>query len=292
MTLTRPAKLLKFGTAFAITFAICWAVPHVFDDIPDFPLINTDRAHFRIINHYFQSPTPWIAMAGSSLTARLKEHYFERRDIRNLGLGGGSPLTGLTVLAETSWKRPAVVAVEINIMSRSVDRELVREFHQVDRPIATFASFRTLLALNQRRMDGPPPAFDPARCAGIFRSPPAQSLVNHDDTASIRIEYENPAVVDPIRNNVAALKALVKELETGGVKVYVFELPTLPALEATGYVQTTRSAVLEYFGPDRWLDLKYPADELRWDDAVHFDDRSAIILACSLERALNSKLRP
>jgi hypothetical protein len=292
MALTQPAWFLKFGTSFAITLAICWTVPRVFDDIPDFPLINTDRAHFRIIDHYFRSPTPRIALAGSSLTARLKEHYFERRDFRNLGLGGGSPLTGLTVLTETSWKRPAVVAVEINIMSRRVDQELVREFHQVDRPIATFVSFRTLLALNQRRMDGPPPAFDPARCADVFGSPPAQSLVNHDDTTLIKIEYENPVVADPIRNNVVALKALVTELETDGVKVYLFELPTLPALEATGYVQMTRSAVLEYFGPDRWLDLKYPGDELRWDDAVHFDDRSAIILACSLERALNSKLRP
>jgi hypothetical protein len=291
MTVTQPAWFFRFGTAFAVTFAICWAIPRIYDDIPDFPLINTSRPHFRIVNHYFQSPAPAIALAGSSLTARLKEQYFERRDIRNLGLGSGSPLTGLTVLAETKWKRPAVAAIETNIMSRGVDQELVREFHEVDHPITTFISFRTLLALNQRRMDGPPPAFDPARCENVFPTPPAQSLVNIDDTVSTRIEYENPAVDDRILKDVALLKALVKELETDGIKVYLFELPTLPALRSTRYVRTTRLALSENFGPERWLSLKYPTNELRWDDAIHFDERSAIILACALERALDLKLK-
>jgi hypothetical protein len=290
MIVTQPAWFLKFGAAFAVSFAICWAVPRIFDDIPDFPLINSRRPHDRIVNHYFGSATPVIALAGSSLTARLKEHYFERRDIRNLGLGGGSPLTGLTVLAETSWKRPAVIAIETNIMSRGVDQQLAREFHRVDHPITTFVSFRTLLALNQRWMDEPGPTFDPKRCVDVFRTPPAQSLISTDDTAPMRIEYDNPTVVDRIRNDVAVLSALVKELETDGIKVYLFELPTLQALESTRYVRTARSVLSERFGPERWLRLSYPVGEIRWDDAIHFDERSAIILACALERALNLKL--
>ena len=291
MTLTQPVWFIRFGAAFAVTFAICWAIPRVYDDVPDFPLINTERPHARILNHYFGSPTPAIALAGSSLTERLKERYFERRDIRNLGFGGGSPLTGLTVLTGTAWKRPATVAIETNIMSRGVDQNLVREFRMVDHPIATFASFRTLLALHQRRLDGPPPAFDPARCEGVFRTPPARSLLNTDDTVATRFEYDNPAVDDRIRKDVALLKSLAAELETKGIRVYLYELPTMPALESTRYVRTTRSALSARFGSDRWLDLKYPGGELRWDDAVHFDDRSAIILACALERALNAKLQ-
>ena len=291
MTLTQPAWFIRFGAAFAVTFAICWAIPRVYDDVPDFPLINTERPHARILNHYFGSPTPAIALAGSSLTERLKERYFERRDIRNLGFGGGSPLTGLTVLTGTAWKRPATVAIETNIMSRGVDQNLVREFRMVDHPIATFASFRTLLALHQRRLDGPPPAFDPVRCEGVFRTPPARSLLNTDDTVATRFEYDNPAVDDRIRKDVALLKSLAAELETKGIRVYLYELPTMPALESTRYVRTTRAALSAHFGSDHWLDLKYSAGELRWDDAVHFDDRSAIILACALERALNAKLQ-
>jgi hypothetical protein len=220
----------------------------------------------------------------------LKEHYFEPRDIRNLGLGGGSPLTGLTVLTDTKWKRPAVVAIETNLLSRGVDHDLVDEFHRVDRPLTTFASFRTLLALNQRRMDGPGPAFDAARCGNILRTPAAPSLINVNDVAPRRIEYDDPAIDELVRTDVRVLRTLIQDLEANGIKVYLFELPTLPALQSTRSVTAMRSAVSESLGPERWLDLKYPADELRWEDAVHFDDRSAIILACALEQALKLRL--
>jgi hypothetical protein len=138
---------IRFGAAFFIGLAVCWGIPRFLTDIPDFPLINPERHQFRIVNHYFQSPAPAIALVGSSLTERLKEHYFARRDIRNIGIGGGSALTALTLLADTTWKRPAVIAVETNIMSRGVDQEVVRAFQKVDDPIATFVSPRTLLAL-------------------------------------------------------------------------------------------------------------------------------------------------
>jgi hypothetical protein len=289
MNATQLVWFCKFGAMFAATLAICWATPHLFDDIPDFPLINTDRPHVRILNHYFQSPTPAIALAGSSLTERLKENYFERRDIRNIGLGGGSPLTGLTVLAETTWKRPSIIAIETNIMLRGVDQKLVREFHKVDRPVVVFAPLRALLALYQRALTAPPPAYQPKRCGTIFQVPAAQQLVNHDDTAMVRAEFEKPSLDDLIRNDVATLKALVERLEAERIKVYLYELPTLSAIEQTRYVRTMRSALASSFDSRRWLQLDYPAAEMRWDDTIHFDDRSAIILACALERALNSR---
>jgi len=289
MNATQPAWLCKFGAAFAVTLTICCATPRLIDDIPDFPLINADRPHVRILNHYFQSPTPAIALAGSSLTERLKENYFERRDIRNIGLGGGSPLTGLTVLAETTWKRPSIIAIETNIMLRGVDQELVRDFHQVDHPIIGFAPLRALLALYQTKLRAPSPAYEPRRCDTIFHVPAASRLVNNDDTAKVTLEFEDPGLDDRIRNDVATLKALVERLEAERIKVYLYELPTLSAIEQTRYVRTMRSALASSFDARRWLQLKYPAAEIRWDDAIHFDDRSAIIMACALERALNSK---
>ena len=278
---------IRFGAAFFIGLAVCWGIPRFLTDIPDFPLVNSERHEFGIVNHYFQSPAPVIALVGSSLTERLKEHYFARRDIRNIGIGGGSALTALTLLADTAWKRPAVIAVETNIMSRGVDQELVRAFQKVDHPIATFASPRTLLALYQRKRDGFPPAFDPARCENTSRMPPAESLIKVDDTAAAISEHDNPYFDARIRSDVATLKVLVEELETKGVKVFLYDLPTMPAMEPTRYAKMTRLALAESFSPDRWLELKYPPHEIRWDDAIHFDDRSAIILACALERALN-----
>jgi len=289
MNTTQPVWLCKFGAVFAATLAICWIVPRTFENIPTFPLINSERLHVRILNRYFQSPTSAIVLAGSSLTERLKENYFERRDIRNLGLGGGSPLTGLTVLAETTRKRPPVVAIETNIMLRGVDHELVREFRKVDQPIVAFAPLRSLLAFYQMRLDGPAPAFDPKRCEDVFRTPPSQSLIKIDDTASVTATFDNPVLDNQIQNDVATLKALVARLEAEGIKVYLYELPTLAALERTRYVRATRLALADAFDGARWLHLDYPAAEMRWDDAIHFNDRSAIILACALERALNSK---
>jgi hypothetical protein len=289
MSATQSVWFCKFGAAFAVTLAICCIVPRTFDNIPSFPLINSERGHVRILNHYFQSPTPTIALAGSSLTERLKENYFERRDIRNVGLGGGSPLTGLTVLAETTRKRPPIIAIETNIMLRGVDRELVREFHDVDQPIAAFAPLRSLLAFYQMRLDGPSPAFDPKRCEDVLRTPPSQSLIKMDDTASVTAVFDGSALDDQIQSDVATLKALVARLEAEGIKVYLYQLPTLAALERTRYVRTTRLALADAFDGARWLQLDYPAAEMRWDDSIHFNDRSAIILACSLERALNLK---
>jgi hypothetical protein len=289
MNATSSVWFCKFGTTLAVTLAICCIVPRMFDNIPTFPLVNSDRLHVRILNHYFQSPTPTIALAGSSLTERLKESYFERRDIRSVGLGGGSPLTGLTVLAETTRKRPPIIAIETNIMLRGVDRELVREFHDVDQPIAALAPLRSLLAFYQMRLDGPAPAFDPKRCEDVFRTPPSPSLIKTDDAASVTAVFDNPALDDQVHSDVATLKALVARLEAQGVKVYLYQLPTLAALEPTRYVETTRLALADAFDGARWLHLDYPAAEMRWDDSIHFNDRSAIILACALERALNLK---
>jgi hypothetical protein len=289
MNATQPVWLCKFGAAFAVTLTICCTIPRIFDNTPTFPLINSGRGHVRILNHYFQSPTPTIALAGSSLTERLKENYFERRDIRNVGLGGGSPLTGLTVLADTTRKRPPIIAIETNIMLRGVDHELVREFHEVDQPIVAFAPLRSLLAFYQMRLDGPAAAFDPKRCDDVFRIPPSQSLIAIDDTASVTAVFDNPVLDGQIQSDIATLKALVARLEAEGVKVYLYQLPTLAALERTLYVRTTRLALANAFDGARWLPLDYPAAEMRWDDAIHFNDRSAIILACALERALNSK---
>ena len=289
MNATQPVWLCKFGAVFAVSLMICWTIPRVFDDLPDFPLVNADRPHVRILNHYFQSSTPTIALAGSSLTERLKENYLQHRDIRNIGLGGGSPLTGLTVLAETTWKRPSIVAVETNIMLRGVDRELVRKFHKVDQPTIAFAPLRALLAFYQKRQDAPSAAYEPTRCNGMFRIPAAQQLVKNDDIAKVTAEFEDPHLDDLIRNDVATLKSLVERLEAERIQIYFYELPTLAAIEQTRYVRIMRSTLASSFDSHRWLRLDYPAAEIRWDDAIHFDDRSAVILACALERALNSK---
>ncbi len=105
-------------------------------------------------------------------------------------------------------------------------------------------------------------------------------------------EWNKPDYDWIIRKDAAELKNLVEALEKEGVLVFLYELPIDPALQQSRYSKTDRSALAEALGPDnhRWLSLEYPADEIRWTDGAHLDERSAIIMARSLERAIEQKI--
>src|ERR1700731_2422021 len=77
-----------------------------------------DDRRFPALSRYALEPTPNIALVGSSMTFRLYEGYFQTQ-LRNVSISGGSPLTGLAILASYP-SLPRVVLVEANIMSRRV----------------------------------------------------------------------------------------------------------------------------------------------------------------------------
>jgi hypothetical protein len=88
------------------------------------------------------------------------------------------------------------------------------------------------------------------------------------------------------------LKSLVDKLEAEDVIVVLYELPLSQALQETGYVKTTRKILENVLGPhnNRWLNLEYPAEELRWEgDGAHLDERSAIIISAALDDAIRKK---
>lgn len=111
----------------------------------------------------------------------------------------------------------------------------------------------------------------------ILQNPPA-SEYNQIVLASILTEWNNPDCDRIIRKNAKELKNIVETLEIEGVSVFFYELPLDPALAQSRHMKTSRSALAEVFGydNDRWLSLKYPADEIRWANGVHLDERSAI----------------
>ena len=61
-----------------------------------------------------REPMPDIVLVGSSLTFRLKEEYFATRGLRNLALAGGSPVTGLEIVANQP-RLPQYILVEANV---------------------------------------------------------------------------------------------------------------------------------------------------------------------------------
>ena len=82
---------------------------------------------------------------------------------------------------------------------------------------------------------------------------------------------------------------MVDQLQQRGAEVVLFELPYAAPIAASKYVRDARTVIQDAFGTgeDLKLNLKYPYQELRWDDGAHLDERSAVVIAQELERALS-----
>jgi hypothetical protein len=86
---------------------------------------------------------------------------------------------------------------------------------------------------------------------------------------------------------------LILGIERRGARVLLFELPYSERLEGSRSANVTREIIHSQFpDTDRWLRLDYARAELRWPDGVHLDERSAVIVVQSIDRAIASLLGP
>src|SRR6476646_2716878 len=84
--------------AIALIFA-CGIATAWFGTGLQVPSITTRDGSLITLNRYAREPVPDVVLVGSSLTFRLKEEYFATTKLRNLALAGGSPVTGLEIVA-------------------------------------------------------------------------------------------------------------------------------------------------------------------------------------------------
>ena len=82
-----------------------------------------------------------------------------------------------------------------------------------------------------------------------------------------------------------------RALEQKGTRVLLFELPLSDALESSHSATVTRGIVHAAF-PDaaNWLTIDAPLNQLRWSDGVHLDERSALIVAQTMDGAIGPML--
>jgi hypothetical protein len=280
----------RASAAFVVVYGICWAAPRVFGNIPDLPSTTTDREQAAVFDRYFQRPVPKVAIVGSSLAHRLKQEYFQRTDIENVSLPGGSALTGLEIIDGANKHRPQVVAIETNVLSRATDDVLVERYREFMIRSEALRPVRALAAALE-----PKPA--PARLLNavirdeILNAAPAPAQAAGQRMLAEGVVEFNKATYDQIiRRNAATLKSLVEKARADGLTVYLFELPTSSALSKTRYSETVRSEIARLFTSSDVLNLEYKEDELRWDDGLHLDERSALIVADVVEQALAAKL--
>jgi len=283
--------LVKCAVAAAALLLACAFTTARFGSALQQPAVTTRDGSLVSLNRYVREPTPDIVLVGSSVAWRLKEEYFSLPRVRNLALAGGSPLTGLEIVANRP-SLPKVVLIETNILAREPDSALIEKFSGgahtealLLRPVRTaVAGYETWSHA------APSPARARAERDRLLRQPPG-TFDNkvYLDRALEQMNEADPTV--PARANVVRIRQLIDELQRRDTRAFLIHVPFAPEIEGSRMVRITNEIVNEAF-PDRalWLPIDPPRRELRWDDGVHLDERSALIVVRAIESAIERYL--
>ncbi len=282
--------LTKFAATLALLYAACVAAPRFLGDVPQFPPVTSNAMQVDTLDRYFKLPRLDIVIVGSSLAWHLKDWYFERGNVRNAALAGGSSLTALAIIAAAPSARPRAIAVETNILDRSLDEKLFETFKDAKRPQPPLPPMRTIAAWYQGARDGALP-YSTAKIQSIVKSAPGPDR-SSQAVDTIWPDWNRPQNRDMLLKNAQQLEALAEKLESRGVRVFFFEMPYPSRLKDSLFAKTMHEVFAEVVRPDdkRRLDLRYPVDEMRSVDGSHLDDRSAVIYAAALDAAIADKL--
>jgi hypothetical protein len=284
---------VKCGFGAGILLLACGAATAWFGDRLQLPSTTTRDGRQATLNRYVREPVPDVVLVGSSLTVRLKEEYFTTPRLRNLALAGGSPVTGLEIVANQS-RLPRIILVETNVLSRRTDTALIEKYSKADnaRPLF-FRPIRTAVAAYENRIHAP---LNHAQVAAALQQLLEQPPSDFDSRIYADRAFEEWNADDPtiaVQMNVSRIQQLTASIEQAGARVLLFELPCSAQLEESRYAEITREIVrAEFPDPARWLHIDYARGELRWADGVHLDERSAVIVAQSIDRVLSSRPGP
>src|SRR5215468_3247640 len=278
--------LVKCGLSAAALLVACGVATSWVGNSLQLPATTTRDGTLITLNRYIQEPVPDVVLVGSSLTYRLNEEYFATPRLRNLALAGGAPMTSLEIVLARPGV-PKIVLVETNVMSRPVDDALVARFgRRQDAEPRFFRPIRMAVAAYENRVHAPlSHAQIMAAMDSLLRGPPRDFDNRVYVSRAVKEHDEDPSAA--VRSNVERLAELIRKAQQVGVRVMLFELPFPKEIEATRTVETTRRIVHGRFaGPEQWLPIDVEASELRWLDGVHLDERSAMLVSRSIDKAL------
>jgi hypothetical protein len=279
---------MKCGVAAAIILIACGLATARFGSGLQLPATTTRDGTLLTLSRYLREPVPDIVLTGSSITFRLKEEYFATPRVRNLALAGGSPVTGLEIVANQA-RVPSVILVEANVLGRPVDAVLVERDTRGDAEPLFFRPVRALVAAYEQLRHAPLtyPQVAPDLRRLIAQPPGEFDNRIYMDRAVQQFNAEDPT--DTTRSNAKRIGELIRMLEQRGARVFLFELPYAEPIEGSRASVVTREIIHAAF-PDskRWLSIEVNRSELRWADGVHLDERSAVIVTQAVEHALVS----
>jgi hypothetical protein len=288
-----PMSAIRWFVKCALTAAslllLCGLVSARLGNGLQLPATTTRDGTLTTLNRYVRQPVPDVVLVGSSLTFRLEEEYFSTPSVRNLALAGGSPVTGFEIVAGQEHL-PKVILVEMNILSRATDKALVEKYSSGGNTDPLFLRpVRTAVAAYENWNHAPPDHAQVALALDRLLKQPPGDFDNHIyvERAFQEMNAEDPTVA--VGFNVMRIQHLISDVEQRGARVQFFELPYSDRVQESRLVRITHEIVHNAFpDPDRWLKLDYPRSELRWSDGIHLDERSALIVSQSIDRALVS----
>jgi hypothetical protein len=283
--------LAKCGLAAVTLLLACGLATAWFGNGLQLPATTTRDGTLITMNRYAKESIPDVVLVGSSLTFRLQEEYFATPRLRNLALTGGTAVTGLEIVASQP-RLPGLILVEANVLSRPVDTALVERYSRDGNAEPLFfRPIRTAVAAYENWNHAPQTHADVAAALDRLLAQPPSDFDNHiyADRALQQANADDPTVA--VQANVTRLAQLIAAVEQRGARVLLFELPVSDQLEGSRSATITRAIVHGEF-PDsaRWLHIDFTRSQLRWADGVHLDERSAVMTAQSMDRALSHVL--
>jgi hypothetical protein len=238
----------------AATAALSFAAYAAFVQFAPFtvPVVQNqvDTNMMRLQN--FLAASPQTVLVGSSLSFRLPLALLEPQ-VSNIGLVGGSSLTGLS-LVDGSGKSPKLVLVETNLLERPLDREAVQS--QLRFPESFLRKYLRVFRTG----------YDPANLlwrglTTLTHQVDAEPVVTPQAAHAFYLEQErfkaHPPEITNFQRNLKQTTALVASLQAKGIRVGFFEMPIDPGLMNSPADTMIRQEVVRVFPPGRycWLQL-------------------------------------
>lgn len=287
-----PAWFAKCAVAASVLLVACAIATARFGATLQMPLVTTRDGTLITFNRYLNEPNPDVVIVGSSLGYRLKETYFTTPKLRNLAIAGGSPVTGLAIVASQAVL-PKIVLVETNVLSRPLDTALIERYARKDAGESLmFRPVRAAVAALELWTHGPAAAAQAKAVRDELLRRPPDSFDNSAYIARVVREQSADDPTQAVRDNVKRIAELISAVEARGSRVLLLEIPYHPQVRQSPGVRITDEIAHKAFpDPARWLRMSLAGNELRWPDGGHLDDRSALLTARAIDAAVAPLLK-
>lgn len=261
----------------AVTAALSFAAYAAFVQFAPFkvPVVQNQVDTNMMRMQGFLAAPPRTVLVGSSLTFRLPTEVLEP-EVANIGLTGGSALTGLAMV-ERSGEKPGLVLIESNLLERPLDQEAVQ------------AQLRFPERFLRKHLRVFRTGYDPANLlwrglATLTHQTQTEAVLTPQAARAFYQEQQRfksrPPDAALFRRNLERTAQMVASLQAKGIRVGFFEMPIDPGLTNSPADTMMRREVARAFPPSRycWLHLAVPGGT-RTMDGVHLTAEHSALIA-------------